>query len=494
MVVLPLAVHGDEASSKNTLQEVKASEILAKIKMGDPVEYSHVIVRGDLDLSKLDLPTKRVNRTLSNQIWGLSETSKIIVSPIKINDSSFDGFVSFSNAFFNEEIDFSDSNFTKDVSFIGATFSGYADLGRAKFYGVADFKGTTFSGFANFVGATFIGYAEFTSAFIGYAQFASATFSMPASFFTTIFGEANFMDITFRRYAQFTSATFSREADFTSATFSEEADFMNANFWELAYFRGAIFNGIANFARSNFYGTANFESIEFSKDAILNEIEFRDITSFDNSQFNEKALFENVIFKSKFSLNKTRYNKLYIRWYNIKDSVIYDDEAYMSLMKNFRDLGYFEDYDGCYFQYRKEHRGQPWPLVNGVDEPILKSIDFLLEWFYGYGTRPINAIYFSIAIIIVFGIFWRAIGLGGPDNVTGEDNDDWERPDDILDILSFSATVFLSGTRLFIDPPDLPRIRGRSRSLVKKSFTVERILGALFSILFFLAISRTVVR
>jgi len=27
--------------------------------------------------------------------------------------------------------------------------------------------------------------------------------------------------------------------------------------------------------------------------------------------------------------------------------------SYMSLMKNFKDLGYFEDYDSCYFQYRK---------------------------------------------------------------------------------------------------------------------------------------------
>jgi len=35
---------------------VPASEILAKIERGEPVEYDGVIVEGDLDLSGLDLP------------------------------------------------------------------------------------------------------------------------------------------------------------------------------------------------------------------------------------------------------------------------------------------------------------------------------------------------------------------------------------------------------------------------------------------------------
>jgi hypothetical protein len=65
---------------------------------------------------------------------------------------------------------------------------------------------------------------------------------------------------------------------------------------------------------------------------------------------------------------------------------------------------------------------------------------------------------------------------------------------DITDILGFSVTVFLSGTKLLIDPPAMPRIEGRSRSMIKKAFILERVLGALFSILFFIAISGTIVR
>ena len=58
----------------------------------------------------------------------------------------------------------------------------------------------------------------------------------------------------------------------------------------------------------------------------------------------------------------------------------------------------------------------------------------------------------------------------------------------------FSATVFLSGTRLFIDPPDIPDMPKWSRFHVKIAFTSERVLGAFLSILFFLAIGATVVR
>jgi len=85
----------------------------------------------------------------------------------------------------------------------------------------------------------------------------------------------------------------------------------------------------------------------------------------------------------------------------------------MSLMKNFKDLGYFEDYDSCYFQYRREHRSQPWPAVNHWEAGIRKVIDYPLEWFYGYGTKPLNAFLFSLGIIIIFGGFWGALGLGG---------------------------------------------------------------------------------
>jgi hypothetical protein len=172
------------------------------------------------------------------------------------------------------------------------------------------------------------------------------------------------------------------------------------------------------------------------------------------------------------------------------------------LLKNFKDLGYFEDYDSCYFEYRKERRCHPWPLVGDVEETLIrKPIDWFLQVAYGYGTKPLNALLFSLGTISAFGVFWCLIGFGKPEEALDIYSLADAGPDDMLEILTFnvevlvfSATVFLSGTRLFIEPPPLPKIMGRSRSLIRGAFIFERVLGALFSILFFLAISGTVVR
>ena len=64
----------------------------------------------------------------------------------------------------------------------------------------------------------------------------------------------------------------------------------------------------------------------------------------------------------------------------------------------------------------------------------------------------------------------------------------------LLGAVLFSATLFLSGTRLFVDPPAMPALQGWFASHAHGFFIAERVLGAFFSILFFLAISGTVVR
>lgn len=72
-----------------------------------------------------------------------------------------------------------------------------------------------------------------------------------------------------------------------------------------------------------------------------------------------------------------------------------------------------------------------------------------------------------------FFIYWRLVGLGGLRHKTKgralKDGEEW-LDGDLTDILGYSATVFLSGTRFFIDPPALPKIEGRSRSMIRKAF------------------------
>jgi hypothetical protein len=277
----------------------------------------------------------------------------------------------------------------------------------------------------------------------------------------------------FNGYADFVLSKFKRDADFSVSEFNSSADFTGSRF-NITYFRWVQFNKETNFIDAQFAGKAYF----------------------NGSRFREDPFLDNATFQKELSLTRTRYDKLYIRWDNIEGGLAYDDAAYMSLMKNFKDLGYYEDYDSCYYNYRVAHRKVAWSSMPGWEEAVRKPIDYLLEGFYGYGTKPFNAALFSLGIVLVFALFWWSVGLGGPEDRTQESLKDIEEwlDGDITDILAFSATVFLSGTRLFIDPPPLPRIEGRSRSTIKKAFILERVLGALFSVLFFIAISGTIAR
>ncbi len=59
------------------IREIAASDILAKIERGEPVEYSDIIVYGDLDVGKLNLK---------------KENEKVIIgSSIKIDNSRING-------------------------------------------------------------------------------------------------------------------------------------------------------------------------------------------------------------------------------------------------------------------------------------------------------------------------------------------------------------------------------------------------------------------
>jgi hypothetical protein len=97
----------EDPENEEGLREIPSSEILDKIQRGEPVEYDHVRIMGDLDLSKLDLPTEYVARTeYQIKILTLPEESKVISSSIKITDSKFDAKVNFGNNLFRNLITF----------------------------------------------------------------------------------------------------------------------------------------------------------------------------------------------------------------------------------------------------------------------------------------------------------------------------------------------------------------------------------------------------
>lgn len=500
------------------VRTISAERILEQIAAGEPVEYDGYTIEGALDLDRLDLPLINEGLLYLEDRKNLSGIKKEVGSAIRITNCIINGRVNFNNTFFIYSIDLTNSRFEEYAGFRGTVFKKGARLSGTQFFSYADFLGSIFNVSAYFNGCRFYGFADFEGARFDYANF-MATFEDIADFRSTFFeagsefwkagfmasarfsgarfrGNANFREVVFDSYAKFNDANFESEAKFDGVGFKEDADFNEARFENEVQFIGAKFNMTSDFRETTF-NIADFTKAQFDKEAHFEDALFKGTTTFKNTYFKEDALFENATFDDELSLTRARYSKLFIRWHSIeKSGLAYDDAAYMSLMKNFKDLGYYEDYDGCYYAYRKAHRSVDWPSVPDWEEAIRKFIDRPLQWFYGYGTKPFHAFFWSLGIVMAFFFYWWWLGLGGPREKTKEalkDGEEW-LDGDLTDILGYSVTVFLSGTRFFIDPPLLPKIEGRSRSWMKKAFILERVLGALFSVLFFIAISGTIVR
>ncbi len=175
-----------------------------------------------------------------------------------------------------------------------------------------------------------------------------------------------------------------------------------------AYFDRAVFSGgDADFGRVKFVHCDG----DFVRAIFSNDVYFED-SSFDHANLTledtrnirilrlSNATFEN---ESTISLKGTDYEKLYVHWDSIKDALVYNGEAYLTLVKNFRAIEYFEDAGDCYYQYRRERQSmRSWG-------EWAKYTDILGWVTCGYGTRPGYALLLGLFIVLVSAVYyWRA--------------------------------------------------------------------------------------
>ncbi|MDD1753933.1 MAG: pentapeptide repeat-containing protein [Methanotrichaceae archaeon] len=480
---------------------VNASEILENISKGKPlVEYDHVIVNGDLDFRQLNgLNITHIIRTPDELLMKVSENQTEVKSFIRIKDSEIKGVVYMN-----------DTLFWKPINFGGSKFNGEDKDGVS-----ANFRGTTFNNGANFVGSSFKGTARFEdSKFDGDPDFTLSRFNRDAYFTSSAFkNPAKFWYSVFNGSADFIVSKFNREAYFGGSKFNSDASFMGSMFNGDTYFRDSMFNGDTYFRDSMFNGDADFKSSTFNNKVDFNESTFKNETYFDDanfvgearfyhSRFVGDALFRNTTFSEPLDLTRAKYDKLYIKWTNIKKGLGYDQSAYQKLIENFKVLGYTTDVDKSYYEFRVEQFRHP-------DDPVRYFADFIAWITYGFGKQPIFPLLWSIMFVLLFGFVWWEIDTGksdwfGVNSMKQPDEYEYSsieyvpisdrRWRNLLETFIFSATVFLSGTRLFVDPPPVPALRGMSESLTKKLFIVERILGATFSVLFFLTLTGMILK
>ena len=398
----------------NYIEEVDAGKILAEIREKKPVLWRNVIIKGNLTINDLNLPRK----------------NPIIVSRISITNCRIDGSINFRDAIFKNDVIFHHN----------------------QFFGIAFFEGARFCKGANFEFAQFEDNANFKE-----AKFHSAVFAI----------------VKFNGYANFDKAHFCKDDNssciFDSAQFRDYANFKGAHFDANASFNWASFTDFANFEDAKFKGYAHFENVTF-----------------------KDGLFENASFsgKNQLSMNRAQYEKLFIKWADLykpnytlnfrkykffdigkgENHLSYNDTIYITLIENFKNLGFFEDADNCYYYYRIRYREKK--------DLIFKGLDCFLMLSYGYGVKPLRPLLCSLIFILLFGALYALIGeyIG------------FARAVPVWESLNISLTLLLSGTKLIADP------EYAATGLLFWIFNLEKIIGSLYLGFFILSIGKMVIR
>jgi len=418
---------------------VYANDIILKIQEGGPIRYDGVIIRGNLNLNQ-------VKKILMDREWfetevlGFDENIHVVDSSIEIKNSVIEDDVGFNN-----------SIFYKLINFENTTFKGYVDLRGAKFKKSAYFRRTTFNKSTYFDGAKF-----------NYTSLSEAKFNQDASFSTAIFTQ----DVNFNK-VHFSCDTSSPWA----------AIFSNAKFFSDANFENSVFLGDAVFTNTQFNKNANFRSAQFQMDG-----------KFDDAEFKDDVFFQDATFIGIIDFTRIRFSNMYIEWDKIYNKIKYDNETYLSLIENYKKLGFFKYADDCYYRYRQIYKEK---TISGIE----LIADNILDCAYGYGTRPLNAIISSIISIVFFGfIWWICIFCSYENNPMKIGKIQQSRIDKLLAAIKFSFSIFFSGTPLVTDQPKRPNLTGLLRYLMTVLFILERGVGLALFFFFLVAVGRTIIR
>ncbi|NYT02795.1 MAG: pentapeptide repeat-containing protein, partial [Methanosarcinales archaeon] len=344
-----------------------AQDILSQIRAGGAVGYDRVLVGGDLDLSLLGPGDFRVKS-------------------LCITNSSLGGMVFLENLTVDGPVDFRETEFQKDSFFRGCRFQE-AEFPHTIFRGYADFSSCTFQSPANYVQAAFDGDTDFSySQFSRDVNFNFAQFNTDFVYFdgTTFLGNASFKGIRFGKYVYFSAARFEKAADFLFADF----------------------DGNCLFSDVRFLGDVNLESVQFKGYAIFGNTHFQGELLLAGASINN-MMMPGVTFgeQSRIYLNNSDVHRLLASWSDIRDHLVFQGAVYLALVENYKDVGWFQDADECYYQYRRlaqEEKAWGWSRL----------FDLLAWVSCGYGVRPGYTVAWSLLLILLCGaVFFAGRGI-----------------------------------------------------------------------------------
>jgi hypothetical protein len=371
-------------------------------------------------------------------------------------------------------------------------FNDNAYFRFAKFNRSALFKSSKFNRISTFVQTTFYSDADFSGANFGRAaEFYQSDFANSATIAN--FDSANFNDIADFSYSNFNS----QYVSFSNSNFIRNANFLNISINRRGYFSNSNFNGNADFRKSKLNNNYFINSY-FKNTADFSDSEFIQVASFNRSRFMNDVLFEGADLNCTLYLNRTKYDKLVIRWRAIRN-LAYDDSNYLSLIDNFKKLGYFDDAIDCYYKYSN--------LKTNQESGWSKLKDYIIWASCGYGVKPFHPIYSGVFILILFGVFYFLGSMHGFWNNfknlnIPRDSPKGQNKRKMIESLIFSVIALLSLPKDFYPygPAKYDNLLGRNikiynynLQLIRILAVIERLIGWSLLLLFINTLSRVMI-
>ncbi len=394
LLVCP-ALGAEDLGIEEPVQKVSALEIISKIKAGEPIDYQNVSVEGSLDLKGLD-----------------------VTQAVKITDSHFNA-TSFEGTTFEGTLDVSGCTFHENVSFMRARFLGDCNFEETRFLGQADFRVSRFDGLVSFTKAQFFDEVSFAySQFNDEAIYVLASFQKDAEFDFVQFSKlASFSNAEFSGGVSFINAMLASQSNFGYVLFGGDAIFAATNFGNNVVFRSSQFTNAATFGLASFGGFADFGGTTFDEEAFFGVAKFADNGYFVDAVFKKDLILEgariysmqldNATFgdATMINLKDADFGRFVVRWSILKDRLVFNGAAYQALVRNYKNLEWFDDADDCYYQYRRITQDQePWGWIKFID---------IIAWLScGYGVRVSYSVFWCMFTILFFGaLFWAGNGM-----------------------------------------------------------------------------------
>jgi uncharacterized protein YjbI with pentapeptide repeats len=275
-------------------------------------------------------------------------------------------------------------------------------------------------------------------------------------------GVSFFCNIVFSNVIAFSKTVFCREANFSGSLFCEDADFHESQFRGRANFTDAQFSRYADFWYTQFQlgGSVTFYGDRFSDYADFFGARFGGDVDFDWVQFSGDAIFNDAEFSKQLSMHMTKYDRLLIDWKSIKEHLKYDSATYQLLIKNFRNLGFLEDADDCYYEYRKlSQKSKDWNWSKLLDWMAFLSCEYGVRLRFVLGWMGISIIFFGIINILS--------GNPAPESA-------------FMSTMAFTAS--------------LPNNASPMSNNLRYAFVVERFLGTVLIALFVVVLTKKLIR